>query len=44
MEKARQSYSSNIFEVVIVLEFQQIAGLDVHKGKDPSVELRVEGA
>lgn len=41
MEQACQA-SSKLFKAVTVLEMSKIAGLKVHRGKDPSVELIVQ--
>lgn len=41
MEKACLVISNRLFKVVTLLKMDNIVRLDVHKGKDPSVELTI---
>lgn len=36
------AFKSNLFKIITMIEIEKIETLEVHKGKDPSIELLVK--
>lgn len=43
-ERCKSPHKSDIFKVVTMIDMKWIKRLEIHQGKDPSVELKVDAS